>query len=263
MAIKLSEKERTPYLLKLTRNDRTKKWEGEWHSRIEGAPEESALILAFPQASLDLTGKIADPGQRSADFGIPSSSFSASHPRATNKTYNGLIYPLHEGEMHIVLAATFPDKGPDAKDIYVPVLMSLDADGPGLYDKGSELLGTRNYKEALPKLEAAVRLAPDSYRAMNNLAWALVAIATTTNQTIDPRAIELAKAVVQLQPDVPTYLDTLAHAEYLSGNMTEALDAWTAVFRLNPLYVEKSTDPLCQKDRKVFQDLKRQRGIAK
>ena len=110
--ITLSETERTPYLLKLTKNEHTGRWEGAWHSLIQGAPEGSSLVMVFPETSLDLTGEITDPGRRRATFGIPSRSFSASYPRAPDKTYNGLIYSLPQGEMDVMLRATFQDGGP-------------------------------------------------------------------------------------------------------------------------------------------------------
>jgi tetratricopeptide (TPR) repeat protein len=259
--ITLSETERKAYLLKLTKNVHTGRWEGAWRSLVLGAPENCALVMAFPETSLDLTGEITDPGRRRAAFGLPSRSFSASYPRAPDTTYNGLIYSLHDGQMDVTLRATFQDGGPPDSDIYVPVLMSLNAEAPGLYDAGSNLLEAKKYLEALPKLEAAAKLSPDNHESMNNFAWTLVAIAITTKTPLDPRALEFAKAAVERAPLVANYYDTLAHAEYLSGNLTAARDAWATVYRLQPEY--QDTDPLCAKDKQIYEGLKKQGGITK
>jgi hypothetical protein len=261
--IKLSETERTPYLLKLTKDDHLGTWKGAWYSRIEGAPQGSALVMVFPETSSDLTGEITDLDKRRATFGIPARSFSASYPRATDKTYNGLIYSLTQGELEVTLHARFQDGGPKETDIYVPVLMSLNTEAPGLYDEGTNLLQGQKYLEALPKLEAAAKLAPDSHEAANNLAWALVAIATTTKTPLDPRALKLAKEAVQVAPSNANYYDTLAHAEYLSGNMAGAQEAWATVYKLNPLYAEADPDPLCARDKQVLQELRRRSASAK
>jgi len=259
--IVLSETERTPFLLKLTKDEHTGTWKGAWASRIQGAPEGSSLLMVFPETSTDLTGEITDLDRRKASFGIPARSFSASYPRATDKTYNGLIYSLKAGEMDITLHASFQNGGPAAKDIYVPVLMSLNTEAKILYDEGSNLLQAQKYIEALPKLEAAAKLSPDNDESLNNFAWALVAIATTTKSALDPRALEHAKEAVKLAPSVPNYYDTLAHAEYLSGNMSAARDAWATVYKLSPGYDD--SDPLCARDKKIFEDLKKQGGITK
>jgi len=260
-AVVLSEEKRTPYLLKLTMNEATRRWEGEWHSRIQDAPEESALIMVFPETSLDLTGEITDFGSRKATFGIASRSFSASYPTAPDEIYNGLIYPLPHGEMDVTLSATFKDAKPPFKDIYVPVLISLNADAPGLYSEASNLLEARKYMDALPKLEAAAKLSPDNHETLNNFAWTLVAIAMTTKAPLDPRALEYAKLATQRAPTTANYFDTLAHAEYLSGNLAAARDAWTAVYTLQPGYID--TDPLCARDKLLFNELKKRDLTAK
>lgn len=259
--ITLSETERTPYLLKLTKDEHTGTWKGAWASRIQGAPEGSSLLMVFPETTSDLTGEITDLDRRKASFGLPARSFSASYPRATDKTYNGLIYSLNQGEMDVTLHASFQNGGPATKDIYVPVLMSLNTEAKILYDEGSNLLGAQKYIEALPKLEAAAKLSPDNDESLNNFAWTLVAIALTTKSPVDPRAVEYAKAAIDLAPSVANYYDTLAHAEYLAGNPTGARDAWATVYKLQPGYVD--TDPLCARDRQIFESLKRQGGVGK
>ena len=74
------------------------------------------------------------------------------------------------------------------------------------------------------------------------------------------RAVELAKQATALSHEA-AYFDTLAHAEYLAGNMAGARDAWATVYKINPAYDD--VDPLCDNDKKIFEDLKRQAGIAK
>ncbi len=70
--ITLSETERTPYLLKLTKDEHTRPtWEGAWYSRIQDAPDGSSLVMVFPETSSDLTGEFADLGRGRATFGIP------------------------------------------------------------------------------------------------------------------------------------------------------------------------------------------------
>jgi hypothetical protein len=270
--IALSETERRPYLLKLTRDEHTNTWKGGWYSQIEGAPPGSSLVMVFPETSRDREGKIQGV-EKLADFGIPSRSFSASYPRATDRSYNGLIYSLSTGRMEVTLDARFPDASRPTegvkddhqqavfvKDIYVPVLMSLNTEARSLYEEGSELMRARKFTEAMPKLEGAAKLSPDKPEYLNDFAWVLVAIAITKNTQIDSRAVEYAKGALQRAPDIPAYLDTLAHAEYLSGNLAGARDAWATLYRLRPGYSDP--DPLCARDRQTFEDLKKQGGIA-
>ena len=279
--ISLSTVERRPYLLKLTRNQHDSEhptWAGTWNSRIKDAPEGSSLVMAFPETASDHKGQVVDLSGRKADFGIPSGSFSASYPKATDNSYNGLIYSLTEGQMQVTLTATFQSGGPiekDAagndvylngrevhvKDIYIPVLLSLNTEAASLYEAGYNLLRARRYTEALPKLQDAAKLSPDNALYLNNFAWTLVAIAMTTNAPLDPRAVEAAKAAVQREPTTLAYLDTLAHTEYLSGNPAGAREAWATLYRIDPGYSDP--DPLCAKDRQLLDSLKKQGGITK
>jgi hypothetical protein len=72
--------------------------------------------------------------------------------------------------MDVTLHASFQNGGPADKDIYVPVLMSLNTEARLLYDEGSNLLQAQKYIEALPKLEAAAKLSPDNDESLNNFA---------------------------------------------------------------------------------------------
>jgi hypothetical protein len=277
----LSTTERRPYLLRLTRSphdsDRPT-WAGTWNLRLKDAPEGSSLVMVFPETASDHKGEVVDLSGRKADFGIPSGSFSASYPKATDKSYNGLNYTLAQDQLQITLTATFQSGGPaekDAngrdvyskakvvhvKDIYVAVLLSLSTEAASLFEAGYSLVRVQRYSEALPKLEAAAKLSPDNPLYLNNFAWALVAIAITTNATLDPRALEAAKAAVQGEPKRSQFLDTLAHAEYLSGNMIGARDAWSTLYKNDPGYSDQ--DPLCARDKELLETLKKQAGIAK
>jgi hypothetical protein len=270
--VTLSETERTPYLLKLTKDEHAKDpiWEGSWASQIKGAPEGSSLVMVFPDVAPDLTGEVVGAGSRRAKFGIPSRSFSASYPRATDKSYNGLIYSLDSGEMQVTLRASFQNGTPNMNDIYIPVLMSLNTHSKSLYDEGNALLYEKKYEEAMPFLEQAAKLAPENHEYLNNFAWTLVGVAdgrkkkNPTDPTVAElatRAVEAAKQATALSREEVAYFDTLAHAEYLAGNMTGAREAWATVYKLNPAYADQ--DPLCANDRKIFDDLKKQGGITK
>ena len=256
--IALSETERTPYLLKLTKVERSGTWDGAWHSLIQAAPPGSSLVMVFPETSSDLTGEIVGLERGRASFGLPLRSCSALYPRAPDRTYNALIYSLTHGEMEVTLRASFQGGRPADKDIFVPVLMSLKPQARGLYDEGSNLLQARKYLEALPKLEAAAQLSPADHESLNNFARILVAITMTTNAPLDSRAVDYAKAATARAPEVANYFDTLAHAEYLAGNWIGARDAWAAVYKLQPGYID--TDPLCARDKQVFDDLKKRGG---
>jgi hypothetical protein len=270
-AITLSETERTPYLLKLSRDEHARQptWEGTWYSHIKDAPEGSSLVMVFPDVAPDLMGEVVGAGARRAKFGIPSRSFSASYPRAIDRSYNGLIYSLNSGEMEVTLRASFQNGIPKEKDIYIPVLMSLNTQARSLYDEGNALLYDKKYEQAMPLLEQAAKLAPENHEYLNNFAWSLVGVAdgrkkkNETDSTVSDlatRAVGVAKQATALSREV-AYFDTLAHAEYLAGNMAGAREAWATVYRINPAYVD--ADPLCAKDRQIFEDLKRQGGITK
>lgn len=280
----LSTTERKPYLLKLTTNQHESDhpiWAGTWNLRFEDAPEGSSLVMVFPETSSDHKGEVLDLSGRKADFGIPSGSFSASYPKATDKSFNGLNYTLTQDQLQITLTATFQTGGPiekdatgrDAylngkplhvKDIYIAVLLSLNTEAASLFEAGYNLLRARRYTDALPKLQDAAKLSPDNHLYLNNFAWTLVAITLTTNAPLDPRAVESAKAAVtevEKAPDDPkylanltSYLDTLAHAEYLSGNWIGARDAWSRLYSVDPKYSDP--EPLCADDKNLLAELK-------
>jgi len=268
--IALSSTARTPYLLKLTRDEhsRTPAWEGTWNSRIKDPPEGSSCLMAFPEFAPDVPGELVG-GTGRVTFGVPSRSLSVSYPRATNKVYNGLIYTLTGGAMQMTLRATFPGGGPDSNEIYVPVLMSLITEAGNYYRDGSALLYDRKYEESLPKLEMAAKLDPGNPEYNNQLAWNLVALADAKKDPVDhawvvekaTRAVTLAKLATAQSPPVANYFDTLAHAQYLSGNWRAARDAWGEVYRLQPGYMD--ADPICQSDRQIYQELSRRGSSAK
>jgi hypothetical protein len=272
--IELSTTERKPYLLKLT-GSQQETWQGTWKPRIQGAPEGSSLMMVFPETSSEHKGEVVDLSRRKADFGIPSGSFSASYPRAIDTSFNGLFYSLTEGHADVTLTATFRGAGPTEKDadgndvpvndIYIPVLLSLNTEAGSLHAEGLNLMGARRYIDARPKLEAAATLSPDNHIYQNNFAWCLVAIATTTKETFDSRAVDIAKTAVTLVDknpndseyvdNVTSYLDTLAHAEYLSNNLIGAREAWSRLYKLDPKYYD--SDPLCVNDKQRLKELEK------
>lgn len=68
--------------------------------------------------------------------------------------------------------------------------------------------------------EKILNVNPNQHVALNNLAWILV----TEKDFLDPqRALSLAKRAVELQKN-PAYLDTLAEAYLLEGNLEKALE---------------------------------------
>jgi tetratricopeptide (TPR) repeat protein len=68
---------------------------------------------------------------------------------------------------------------------------------------------------------------PSHPDALNNLAWLLA-------QQRSPRALELARRALVLQPRNPGYLDTLATALSLQGKLPEALEAQKQAVEIAP-----------------------------
>jgi tetratricopeptide (TPR) repeat protein len=77
-------------------------------------------------------------------------------------------------------------------------------------------------QRAVSHYREALRAVPQHLEATNNLAWILAT--TEQSELRDPKAaIELAKAVLPLDPNSPAILDTLAAAYAAAGRLPEAV----------------------------------------
>lgn len=87
-----------------------------------------------------------------------------------------------------------------------------------------------NYQAAITNYEKAIKLAPGYATAYNNLAW----LYADTLETNLEEALELAQRAVELKPESPNYLDTLAWTYYKLGRHQEALDLYNKIIERNP-----------------------------
>jgi tetratricopeptide (TPR) repeat protein len=96
------------------------------------------------------------------------------------------------------------------------------------------LMQLKDEAGAIAHLKAALELQPDSPAAENNLAW-LYATAENLKLQKPPEALVLARRAVETSPSQnPAFLDTLAEAQLLNGQPTEALATETKALALDP-----------------------------
>jgi serine/threonine protein kinase/WD40 repeat protein len=91
-------------------------------------------------------------------------------------------------------------------------------------------LGQSN--KAIADYSQALALAPDSARAMNNLAWLLTTCPDAQSRDLD-RAVELAKKAVVLVPNEKAFWNTLGVIHYRAGKWQAAIDALTRSMELH------------------------------
>lgn len=97
-------------------------------------------------------------------------------------------------------------------------------------------LEKKDIQKAKDIYEKILNVNPNQHIALNNLAWILV----TEKDFLDPkRALLLAKKAVELQKN-PAYLDTLAEAYFLEGELEKALEAELEAVKLSSDEREKA-----------------------
>jgi tetratricopeptide (TPR) repeat protein len=102
--------------------------------------------------------------------------------------------------------------------------MSRDeARGYLLFMRSEQYESLGQYARAIADLEQALKLYPQSTQAKSNLAWRY---AVTPNLTADKRrkALELAQAAVDLEPDCGDFWDSLAGAYAANGDFKRATE---------------------------------------
>ena len=72
---------------------------------------------------------------------------------------------------------------------------------------------------------------PNSSMYLNNLAW----MSALCNRRLD-QALEWSKRAVALEPDSPTYMDTLAEVHFRLGNRNEAISLARRCVEIDPSY---------------------------
>jgi tetratricopeptide (TPR) repeat protein len=145
-------------------------------------------------------------------------------------------------------ADNFASGGVDGRSRTLP-----DGADKVLWDRGVELSARGQYQEALRYLQQAVELSPGNPDYLNSFAWALVALGRGEEALMAAR--KAADGTVH-----PYILDTLAHAEYMTGNWNRAAQAWLKILDLNPRFYAEDADPLCAKDMERFLDAQRKAG---
>lgn len=86
------------------------------------------------------------------------------------------------------------------------------------------------YDLAIADYAKATELDPDYAAAYNSLAW----LCADTLETNLEEVLELAQSAVELQPESPYYLDTLAWTYYKLGRYQEALDIYNKTIERTP-----------------------------
>jgi tetratricopeptide (TPR) repeat protein len=100
--------------------------------------------------------------------------------------------------------------------------IAKDPENAALYEGLAMLYHQMEQHEAaIRTYEQILAIDPDRAVALNNLAWLLITAPEEHLQN-HPRALELAKRAVELEP-TPEFLDTLAEAYYVTGHVDEAL----------------------------------------
>ncbi|MDR3395139.1 MAG: PEP-CTERM system TPR-repeat protein PrsT [Parasulfuritortus sp.] len=84
-----------------------------------------------------------------------------------------------------------------------------------------------NYSAAIKLYQSILRVRPNDWKIMNNMAWAL-------GQVNDPKAISYAEQANKLVPKRPEIMDTLAMLSAKKGDTTRALSLLKEAFSLAP-----------------------------
>ena len=77
---------------------------------------------------------------------------------------------------------------------------------------------TNKYKKAAEQYEKAIELRPESAEALNNLAYLYTEI-----NAFSEKALNMAKTAIKLEPNNPSYLDTLGWAYFRNNDLDNAL----------------------------------------
>jgi hypothetical protein len=114
----------------------------------------------------------------------------------------------------------------------------------------------KRHDESITLRERIVQLMPDDAQAYNNLAWEML-IAKRGAEALEPAR----RAAMQSERKDANILDTLAHAEYESGNLKEAIQAWEETLTMEPTYYARPQDAYCLQDLKLLEDARRGLGV--
>ncbi|MBT3605715.1 MAG: tetratricopeptide repeat protein [Candidatus Latescibacteria bacterium] len=83
---------------------------------------------------------------------------------------------------------------------------------------GNVYYDQKNYDLAIEFFGKAIELNPADHSSMNNLAWVYA-----TQRTLVEDGIHFSRRSLQLRPNSPTYLDTLAELYFISGDVEQAI----------------------------------------
>jgi cellulose synthase operon protein C len=92
---------------------------------------------------------------------------------------------------------------------------------------GDAAIARKDYESAEKAYEAVVKLQPSNAAAFNNLAW-------VSGRLKRPSAIGLAEKALQLAPNHPSFLDTLAMLQSEANNHEKALELQTKALKAAP-----------------------------
>jgi Zn-dependent protease with chaperone function len=132
----------------------------------------------------------------------------------------GLGYSLNFGVIGMLLSEKLllsqVESGVKDSDIYIVL--------------GDIYSGKSNFKGAVMAYDKALKISPDSYHALNNLAW-LYATCKSKEFFRPQRALVLAKKAAELKKE-PYILDTLAQSYYVNGMYKEAVASQERAIKL-------------------------------
>ncbi len=92
---------------------------------------------------------------------------------------------------------------------------------------GDQNLRKKEYREAVSNYRAVLAIAPDNPAALNNMAWALIALG-------DPKAVEVAEKAYVQAPINPDVLDTYGWALVQTGDAGKGLELLRTAMNLAP-----------------------------
>jgi hypothetical protein len=133
---------------------------------------------------------------------------------------------------------------------------ALWGDAEELEQSAVRLSLAKRHDESITLRERIVQLIPDDAQAYNNLAWEML-IAKRGAKALEPARL----AAMKSERKDANILDTLAHAEYESGNLKEAIQAWEETLTLEPTYYARPQDAYCLQDLKLLEDARRVLGV--
>jgi Tfp pilus assembly protein PilF len=142
----------------------------------------------------------------------------------------------NEPHTRIYLGTALGQKGDlqAAKDEFEDAIQRNPKDAETQGGVAFALIQLKDEPGAITHLKSALELQPDSPTVENNLAW-LYATAEDTKLRKPSEALVLARRAVKTSPSPnPAFLDTLAEAQLLNGQPTEALATETKALALDP-----------------------------